>query len=66
MSARAVLNDNGCMDRDEEVAQLTGMSVDYYSRIAQARSTQPSPQMLRALARALAVVGDQAVGQPGG
>ena len=41
--------------RREEVAQLTGMSVDYYGRFEQARSTQPSPQMLRALARDAAV-----------
>ena len=27
--------------RREEVAQLTGMSVDYYGRLEQARSTQP-------------------------
>jgi Helix-turn-helix domain len=29
--------------RRAEVAQLTGMSVDYYVRLEQARSTQPSP-----------------------
>jgi transcriptional regulator with XRE-family HTH domain len=45
--------------RREEVAQLTGMSVDYYGRLEQARSTQPSPQMLRALARALRLNDDQ-------
>ena len=45
--------------RREEVAQLTGMSVDYYSRLEQARSTQPSPQMLRALARALRLTDDE-------
>jgi transcriptional regulator with XRE-family HTH domain len=45
--------------RREEVAQLTGMSVDYYSRLEQARSTQPSPQMLRALARALRFSDDE-------
>ena len=45
--------------RREEVAQLTGMSVDYYSRLEQARSTQPSPQMLRALARALRLTEDE-------
>lgn len=45
--------------RREEVAQLTGMSVDYYSRLEQARSTQPSPQMLRALARALRLSDDE-------
>ncbi|MGB3486388.1 MAG: helix-turn-helix transcriptional regulator [Mycobacterium sp.] len=45
--------------RREEVAQLTGMSVDYYGRLEQARSTQPSPQMLRALARALRLTDDE-------
>ena len=45
--------------RREEVAQLTGMSVDYYSRLEQARSTQPSPQMVRALARALRLSDDE-------
>ncbi|KWX68418.1 helix-turn-helix transcriptional regulator [Mycobacterium sp. NAZ190054] len=45
--------------RREEVAQLTGMSVDYYSRLEQSRSPQPSPQMLRALARALRLTDDQ-------
>ena len=45
--------------RREEVAQLTGMSVDYYGRLERARSTQPSPQMLRALARALRLTDDE-------
>lgn len=45
--------------RREEVAQLTGMSADYYGRLEQARSTQPSPQMLRALARALRLTDDE-------
>ena len=45
--------------RREEVAQLTGMSVDYYGRLEQARSTQPSPQILRALARALRLTDDE-------
>ncbi|WP_308492186.1 helix-turn-helix transcriptional regulator [Microbacterium terrisoli] len=39
--------------RREEVAQLTGMSVDYYTRLEQRRGPQPSEQMLAALARAL-------------
>lgn len=39
--------------RREEVAQLAGMSADYYHRLEQARSPQPSPQILTALARAL-------------
>ncbi len=45
--------------RREEVAQLTGMSVDYYGRLEQARSPQPSPQMLRALARSLRLTDDE-------
>ncbi|MDA2889307.1 helix-turn-helix transcriptional regulator [Mycolicibacterium sp. BiH015] len=45
--------------RREEVAQLTGMSVDYYGRLEQSRSTQPSPQMVRALARALRLTDDE-------
>src|SRR3954464_6851375 len=39
--------------RREEIAALCGMSVDYYSRIEQQRSTTPSEQMLAALARGL-------------
>jgi transcriptional regulator with XRE-family HTH domain len=39
--------------RREEVAQLTGMSADYYMRLEQARGPQPSTQLLAALARAL-------------
>lgn len=39
--------------RREEVAALATMSVDYYTRIEQQRSRQPSEQMLAALARAL-------------
>ena len=39
--------------RREEVAALTGMSVDYYARLEQQRGPQPSEQMLTALSRAL-------------
>ncbi|WP_344908384.1 helix-turn-helix transcriptional regulator [Actinomadura meridiana] len=39
--------------RREEVAQLAGMSVDYYIRLEQGRGPHPSRQILRALARAL-------------
>ncbi|MEU6350590.1 helix-turn-helix transcriptional regulator [Streptomyces sp. NPDC047072] len=39
--------------RREEVAQLTGMSVDYYTRLEQSRGPRPSRQMLTALGRAL-------------
>lgn len=45
--------------RREEVAQLAGMSTDYYGRLEQARSTQPSTQMVRALARALRLSDDE-------
>src|SRR3954447_8060077 len=39
--------------RREEVAALSGMSADYYSRMEQQRGPVPSEQMLAALARAL-------------
>lgn len=39
--------------RREEVAQLAGISVDYYIRLEQGRDHHPSPQILDALARAL-------------
>ncbi|GGX69100.1 XRE family transcriptional regulator [Streptomyces hiroshimensis] len=45
--------------RREEVAQLVGMSVDYYIRLEQARGPQPSPEMLAALARALRLSTDE-------
>lgn len=45
--------------RREEVAQLAGMSADYYTRLEQARGPRPSRQMLTALARALRMTGDE-------
>ncbi|MGH8877678.1 MAG: helix-turn-helix transcriptional regulator [Stackebrandtia sp.] len=39
--------------RRQEVAQLAGMSVDYYTRLEQARGPKPSRQILNAIARAL-------------
>ncbi|MFI0410323.1 helix-turn-helix transcriptional regulator [Actinomadura sp. 3N508] len=45
--------------RREEVSQLAGMSADYYMRLEQARSPQPSTQMLGALARALRLSEDE-------
>ncbi|MFC3743757.1 helix-turn-helix transcriptional regulator [Paractinoplanes deccanensis] len=45
--------------RRHEVAQLAGMSPDYYIRLEQARGPQPSPQMLTALARALRLNRDE-------
>ncbi|KQV04994.1 helix-turn-helix transcriptional regulator [Leifsonia sp. Root112D2] len=45
--------------RREEVAQLAAMSVDYYTRLEQQRSPQPSEQMLASLARALRLSDDE-------
>lgn len=45
--------------RREEVAQLAGMSADYYTRLEQARGPRPSRQMLSALARALRLTADE-------
>ncbi|QIJ65677.1 helix-turn-helix transcriptional regulator [Streptomyces sp. JB150] len=45
--------------RREEVAQLAGMSADYYIRLEQGRGPQPSPEMLAALARALRLSDDE-------
>jgi transcriptional regulator with XRE-family HTH domain len=39
--------------RREELAALAGISVDYLTRLEQARATSPSPQVIEALARAL-------------
>ncbi|MGW5350186.1 helix-turn-helix domain-containing protein [Streptomyces sp. NPDC004031] len=39
--------------RREEVAQLAGISVEYYQRLEQGRSAAPSPEVLDALARVL-------------
>jgi transcriptional regulator with XRE-family HTH domain len=39
--------------RREEVASLASMSTDYYARLEQARSPQPSPSMLAAIARGI-------------
>jgi transcriptional regulator with XRE-family HTH domain len=39
--------------RREEVAHLSGVSVDYYVRLEQGRATQPSEQVLDALGRVL-------------
>ncbi len=45
--------------RRQEVAQLAGMSVDYYIRLEQARGPHPSRQVLAALARALMLTSDE-------
>ena len=45
--------------RREDVAQLAGISVDYYTRLEQARAPRPSDQVLGALARALRLTDDE-------
>jgi transcriptional regulator with XRE-family HTH domain len=45
--------------RREEVATIAGMSVDYVVRLEQGRSSQPSTQLLGALARALRLSDDE-------
>ena len=39
--------------RRDEVARLSGISIDYYTEIEQGRATHPSPQVLAALSRCL-------------
>ncbi|MEW1847119.1 helix-turn-helix transcriptional regulator [Nonomuraea angiospora] len=45
--------------RRQEVAQLAGMSIDYYIRLEQGRGPHPSRQVLNALARALMLGRDE-------
>ncbi len=45
--------------RREEVAQLAGLSADYYTELERGRGAQPSAQVLAALARALRLTGDE-------
>lgn len=45
--------------RREDVAQLAGISVDYYARLEQARGAFPSEQVVGALARALRLSEDE-------
>jgi transcriptional regulator with XRE-family HTH domain len=45
--------------RRDEVAQLAGMSVDYYTRLEQRRGPHPSTPILAALARALRLTDDE-------
>ncbi|MGW4367457.1 MmyB family transcriptional regulator [Nocardia takedensis] len=45
--------------RRQEVAQLAGISVEYYVRIEQCRGPRPSAQVLNALARALLLTADE-------
>ena len=46
--------------RRQEVAQLAGMSVDYYIRLEQGRGPRPSRQMIAAICRALCLSHDEA------
>jgi transcriptional regulator with XRE-family HTH domain len=45
--------------RREDVAQLAGISVDYYARLEQQRGARPSEQVISALARALRLTEDE-------
>ena len=45
--------------RREDVAQMAGISVDYYARLEQQRGARPSEQVIRALTRALRLTEDQ-------
>ncbi|RSD14285.1 helix-turn-helix transcriptional regulator [Amycolatopsis eburnea] len=45
--------------RREEVATLSGMSTDYYTRLEQQRGPRPSEQMLAAIARGLRLTLDE-------
>ncbi|WP_280396621.1 helix-turn-helix transcriptional regulator [Nocardia carnea] len=45
--------------RRDEVAQLAGISTDYYTRLEQARGPRPSTQVLAALTRALRYTRDE-------
>ncbi|MEV0612893.1 helix-turn-helix transcriptional regulator [Nonomuraea sp. NPDC050404] len=45
--------------RRQEIAQLAGMSIDYYIRLEQGRGPHPSRQVLNALARALMLSQDE-------
>ncbi|GGO01854.1 helix-turn-helix transcriptional regulator [Micromonospora parathelypteridis] len=45
--------------RRQEVAQLAGMSIDYYIRLEQGRGPHPSRQVLAAMARALLLTRDE-------
>ncbi|SEG23720.1 Helix-turn-helix domain-containing protein [Nonomuraea solani] len=45
--------------RRQEVAQLAGMSIDYYIRLEQGRGPHPSRQVLNALGRALMLTTDE-------
>ncbi|RKN03788.1 XRE family transcriptional regulator [Streptomyces radicis] len=45
--------------RRDEVAQMSGISVDYYTRLEQGRERHPSPAVISGLARALSLTPDE-------
>ena len=45
--------------RREELATLTGISIDYYTRLERGRETRPSPSVVDSLARALRLEEDE-------
>ncbi|MGH6657462.1 MAG: helix-turn-helix transcriptional regulator [Actinocrinis sp.] len=45
--------------RREDVAQMAGISVDYYTRLEQSRGPRPSEQVLGSMARALRLTEDE-------
>jgi transcriptional regulator with XRE-family HTH domain len=45
--------------RREDVAQMAGISVDYYARLEQQRGARPSEQVIGSLARALRLTDDE-------
>ncbi|HZU55624.1 MAG TPA: helix-turn-helix transcriptional regulator [Actinocrinis sp.] len=57
LSPRARMRTPGL--RREDVAQMAGISVDYYARLEQRRGARPSEQVIGALARALRLTEDE-------
>lgn len=57
LSPRARMRTPGL--RREDVAQMAGISVDYYARLEQQRGARPSEQVIGALARALRLTEDE-------
>jgi transcriptional regulator with XRE-family HTH domain len=57
LSPRARMRTPGL--RREDVAQMAGISVDYYARLEQQRGARPSEQVIGALARALRLTDDE-------
>ena len=57
LSPRARMRTPGL--RRQDVAQMAGISVDYYARLEQQRGARPSEQVIGALARALRLTEDE-------